>query len=108
MKSLPGVGTYCFGAEAQNLALVDQEFHGVGVGARGVLPGGVEIPELRFGKEHDHAIAVAKEIKEEIEETPVAAEGDAAAAAATAAGAAAPAAGATAAGAAPAKKDEKK
>ena len=72
------------------------------------LPGGVEIPELRFGKEHDHAIAVAKEIKEEIEETPVAAEGDAAAAAATAAGAAAPAAGATAAGAAPAKKDEKK
>ena len=65
------------------------------------LPNGVEIPELRFGKEHDHAVAVAKEIKEEIEETPVAAEGEAA-----------PAAGATgaapAAGAAPAKKDEKK
>lgn len=64
------------------------------------LPNGVEIPELRFGKEHDHAVAVAKEIKEEIEETPVAAEGEAAA---PAAGAAAPAAGA-----APAKKEEKK
>jgi large subunit ribosomal protein L25 len=66
------------------------------------LPNGVEIPELRFGKEHDHAVAVAKEIKEEIEEAPVVAEGDAAA----------PAAGATAAapaaGAAPAKKEEKK
>src|SRR6186713_1285159 len=65
------------------------------------LPNGVEIPELRFGKEHDHAVAVAKEIKEEIEEAPVAAEGEAT-----------PAAGATgaapAAGAAPAKKEEKK
>ena len=71
------------------------------------LPTGVEIPELRFGKEHDHAIAVAKEIKEEIEETPVAAEGEAAAGAAPAAGAAAPAPGAAPA-AAPAKKDDKK
>jgi len=68
------------------------------------LPTGVEIPELRLGKEHDHAIAVAKEIKEEVEEAPVAAEGEAAAGApAAAAGGAAPAAGA-----APAKKDEKK
>ena len=69
------------------------------------LPSGVEIPELRLGKEHDHAIAVAKEIKEEVEVAPVAAEGDAAAAAGApaAAGAAAPAAAA----AAP-KKDEKK
>ena len=69
------------------------------------LPTGVEIPELRLGKEHDHAIAVAKEIKEEVEVAPVAAEGDAAAAAGApaAAGAAAPAAAA----AAP-KKDEKK
>jgi large subunit ribosomal protein L25 len=67
------------------------------------LPNGVEIPELRFGKEHDHAVAVAKEIKEEIEETPVAAEGEGAAPAAGATGAA-PAAGA----AAPAKKEEKK
>jgi large subunit ribosomal protein L25 len=72
------------------------------------LPTGVEIPELRFGKEHDHAIAVAKEIKEEIEETPVVAEGEAAAAAAAAAVAAGAAAPAPAAGAAPAKKDEKK
>jgi large subunit ribosomal protein L25 len=73
------------------------------------LPTGVEIPELRFGKEHDHAIAVAKEIKEEIEETPVAAEGEVAAGAAPAAGAAAAAPGAApAAGAAPAKKDDKK
>jgi len=79
------------------------------------LPAGVEIPELRLGKEHDHAIAVAKEIKEEIEEAPVVSEADAAAAAASAAaapaaGAAAPAAGgaAPAAGAAPAKKDDKK
>ncbi|MGH8173949.1 MAG: 50S ribosomal protein L25/general stress protein Ctc, partial [Rhodanobacteraceae bacterium] len=68
------------------------------------LPSGVEIPELRFGKEHDHAVAVAKEIKEEVEEAPVAAEGEAAAGAAGAtAAAAAPAAGAT-----PAKKDDKK
>ncbi len=79
------------------------------------LPTGVEIPELRLGKEHDHAIAVAKEIKEEIEEAPVVSEADAAAAAAAAAaapaaGATAPAAGAPApaAGAAPAKKDDKK
>lgn len=79
------------------------------------LPAGVEIPELRLGKEHDHAIAVAKEIKEEIEEAPIVAEGEAAAAAAAAPAAAgapagAPAAGAPApaAGAAPAKKDEKK
>ena len=57
-------------------------------------------------KEHDHAVAVAKEVKEEIEAAPVAAEGEAAAGAAPVAGAA-PAAGAAAA-AAPAKKDEKK
>ena len=61
------------------------------------LPKGVEIPELRLGKEHDNAIVIAKEVKEEIEAAP--AEGDAAAAAA--APAAAPAK-------APAKKDEKK
>jgi large subunit ribosomal protein L25 len=67
------------------------------------LPTGVEIPELRLGKEHDHAIAVAKEIKEEIE-APVAVEGEAAPGAAPAAAAAAPAAAA----AAPAKKEEKK
>ena len=54
------------------------------------LAEGVEIPELRLGKEHDHAVVVAKQLREEAE--PVAAEGEAAAAAA------APAA----------KKDEKK
>jgi large subunit ribosomal protein L25 len=64
------------------------------------LPEGVEIPELRLGKEHDHAVVVAKEVREEVEAAPAAGEGDAAAAAgAPAAGAAAPAA---------AKKDEKK
>jgi len=62
------------------------------------LPEGVEIPELRFGKEHDHAVVVAKELKEEAEPAPV----EGAAAAAPAAAAAAPAK------AAPAKKDEKK
>ncbi|MBZ0222942.1 MAG: 50S ribosomal protein L25/general stress protein Ctc [Dokdonella sp.] len=60
------------------------------------LPKGVEIPDLRFGKEHDHAVVVAKEMREEVEAAP-AAEGDAAAAPA----AAAPAAAA-------AKKDDKK
>jgi large subunit ribosomal protein L25 len=63
------------------------------------LPAGVEIPELRLGKEHDHAVVVAKEMREEVEAAP-AAEGEAAAATA-----AAPAAAAKA----PAgKKDEKK
>ena len=65
------------------------------------LPEGVEIPELRFGKEHDHAVVVAKEIREEVEAVPVAAEGEAVAAVV-----AAPAAPAKT--AAPAKKDEKK
>jgi large subunit ribosomal protein L25 len=71
------------------------------------LPGGVEIPELRLGKEHDAAVVTAQELKAEVEVAPVV-EGDAAAAVA---GAAAPAAGAAAPAAAPAaaaKKDEKK
>jgi len=63
------------------------------------LPEGVEIPELRLGKEHDHAVVVAKEVREEVEAAP--AEGAEAAAAA-------PAAPAAKAAAAPAKKDEKK
>jgi large subunit ribosomal protein L25 len=75
------------------------------------LPNGVEVPELRLGKEHDSAVVTAQEIRQEVEVAPVL-EGDAAAAAAGATGAgaagatgAAPAAGA----AAPAgKKDEKK
>lgn len=74
------------------------------------LPEGVEIPELRLGKEHDAAVVTAQEIKQEVEAAPVA-EGEAAAGAtgaAPAAGAtgAAPAAGAAAPAAA--KKDEKK
>lgn len=71
------------------------------------LPAGVEVPELRLGKEHDSAVVTAQEMKVEIEPV-AAAEGEAAAVgAAPAAGA--PAVGATpAAGAAPAKKEEKK
>jgi large subunit ribosomal protein L25 len=68
------------------------------------LPAGVEIPELRMGKEHDSAVVTAQEMKQEVEVAPVA-EGEAAAGAAGATGAA-PAAGATA--PATAKKDEKK
>ena len=69
------------------------------------LPQGVEVPELRLGKEHDAAVATAQELKAEVEAAPVV-EGEAAAAA----GAAAPAAGAAAPTAAPAaaKKEEKK
>jgi large subunit ribosomal protein L25 len=63
------------------------------------LPEGVEIPELRLGKEHDHAVVVAKEVREEVEAAP--AEGAEVAAAA-------PAAPAAKAAAAPAKKEEKK
>ena len=69
------------------------------------LPAGVEVPELRLGKEHDSAVVTAQEMKAEVEVAPVA-EGEAAGAAG-ATGAAAPAAGATAAPAA-AKKDDKK
>jgi len=58
------------------------------------LPAGVEIPELRLGKEHDHAVVVAREVREEAEAAPAVAEGEAAAA--------------PAAKAAPAKKDDKK
>ncbi|MBS0515837.1 MAG: 50S ribosomal protein L25/general stress protein Ctc [Proteobacteria bacterium] len=62
------------------------------------LPEGVEIPELRLGKEHDAAVVTAQELKEEVEAAPV--EAVAAGATAAAAPAAAPAAAA--------KKDEKK
>jgi large subunit ribosomal protein L25 len=73
------------------------------------LPEGVEIPELRLGKEHDSAVVTAQELKEEVEVAPVVAE-----VAPGATGAAPAAAGATggtaAAAAAPAaaKKDDKK
>ena len=77
------------------------------------LPAGVEIPELRLGKEHDAAVATAIELKEEVEVAPVV-EGEAAAAAtgaAPAAAAGAPAPGAAPPAAPPAaapKKEEKK
>ncbi len=35
------------------------------------LPAGVEIPELRLGKEHDVAVVTAQEMKEEVEAAPV-------------------------------------
>jgi large subunit ribosomal protein L25 len=56
------------------------------------LPSGVEIPELKLGKEHDVAVVVAKHGRVEIEETTEAA---------------APAEAAPAAAAKPAKKDDK-
>ena len=65
------------------------------------LPEGVEVPELRLGKEHDAAVVTAQELKQEVEAAPVVEEA-AAGAAAPAAGAAAPAAPAAA------KKDDKK
>jgi large subunit ribosomal protein L25 len=67
------------------------------------LPNGVEIPELRLGKEHDAAVVTAQELKQEVEAAPVADEAAAGAPGAPAAAGAAPAAAA-----APAKKDEKK
>jgi large subunit ribosomal protein L25 len=67
------------------------------------LPAGVEIPELKLGKEYDHTVVSAQAVREGVEEAPEAAEGEAAAegAAAPAAGAAAPAAGGEAAKAPP-------
>jgi large subunit ribosomal protein L25 len=56
------------------------------------LPAGVEIPELRLGKEHDHTVVSAHAVKEEVEEAPAVEGGEAAAAAGTPA--AAPAAAA--------------
>jgi large subunit ribosomal protein L25 len=59
------------------------------------LPAGVEIPELKLGKEYDHTVVSAQAVREEVEEAPAAAEGEAGVE-----GAAAPAAGETAAAAA--------
>ncbi|MGA9334125.1 MAG: 50S ribosomal protein L25/general stress protein Ctc [Rudaea sp.] len=70
------------------------------------LPEGVEIPELRLGREHDAAVVTAQEIRQEVEVAAEGAEGDVAAAAG--ATGAAPAPGATAAAPAAAKKEEKK
>jgi large subunit ribosomal protein L25 len=63
---------------------IEVDLSGLGIGdiihlSEVKLPDGVEIPELKFGKEHDIAIVIAKEAKEEID--PVAAEGEAVAAA---------------------------
>ena len=70
------------------------------------LPEGVEIPELRLGREHDTAVVTAQELREEVEAAPVVDP------AAVAAAGVAPVAGApatpAAAPAAAAKKDEKK
>ncbi|MEP6939512.1 MAG: 50S ribosomal protein L25/general stress protein Ctc [Rudaea sp.] len=63
------------------------------------LPAGVEIPELRMGKEHDVAIVTAQEMREEVEAAPAVEAVGATGATAAAGAAAAPAA---------AKKDEKK
>ncbi len=61
------------------------------------LPAGVEIPELKLGREYDHTVVSAQAVREEVEEAP--AEG---AEGATAEGAGAPAAGEAAKAAAPA------
>jgi len=63
------------------------------------LPAGVEIPELKIGKEYDHTVVSAQAVREEAEEAPAEAAGDEGAPAAGAAAggesakAAAPAAG---------------
>jgi large subunit ribosomal protein L25 len=65
------------------------------------LPAGVEIPELRLGKEHDIAVVVVREVREEVEVVPEAGAEGAATGEAAAPAAAAPAGEAAA-------KDEKK
>ena len=40
------------------------------------LPEGVEIPELKLGKEHDHAVVTAREVQAEVEPTEGEGEGD--------------------------------
>ncbi len=67
------------------------------------LPAGVEIPELKLGKEYDHTVVSAQAVREEAEAAPEAAEGEAAGE-----GAAAPAAGEAAAAAKPDGSAEKK
>ena len=48
------------------------------------LPNGVEVPELRLGKEHDAAVVTAQELKQEVEAAPAVEEAAAGAAAPTA------------------------
>ncbi|MCQ4164870.1 50S ribosomal protein L25/general stress protein Ctc [Tahibacter harae] len=68
------------------------------------LPAGLEIPELKLGKEHDVAVVLAKLAKEEAEAAPAEAAAPAAAPAKGKAAAKAPAAAPAAAAKAPAKK----
>jgi large subunit ribosomal protein L25 len=69
------------------------------------LPAGVEIPELKLGREYDHTVVSAQAVREEVEETPVEEE---AVEGAVAEGVATPAAEADAAkAAAPAAADKK-
>ncbi|TAN07886.1 MAG: 50S ribosomal protein L25/general stress protein Ctc [Rhodanobacteraceae bacterium] len=70
------------------------------------LPAGVEIPELKLGKEYDHTVVSAQAVREEVEEVPA----EAVAEGAAAEGAAAPAAagGDAAKAAAPAAAGDKK
>ncbi|MDE2224272.1 MAG: 50S ribosomal protein L25/general stress protein Ctc [Xanthomonadaceae bacterium] len=69
------------------------------------LPAGVEIPELKLGKEYDHTVVSAQAVREEVEEAPA----ESAVEGAAVEGAAAPAAGGDAAAkaAAPAAGDKK-
>lgn len=67
------------------------------------LPAGVEIPELKLGKEYDHTVVSAQAVREEVEEAPA----EAAAEGTPVEGAAAPAAGDAAKPAAPAAGDKK-
>ena len=60
---------------------IEVDLSGLGIGdiihlSEVKLPAGVEIPELKLGKEHDIAIVIAREAKEEIDVVP--AEGEAA------------------------------
>jgi len=76
-----------------------------------ILPAGVTIPELKLGKEHDHAVVTAQEVKIEVEPVAaevVAAEGAAATAAVPATAQKAPPGAPGAAPAAAAKDDKKK
>jgi len=76
-----------------------------------ILPAGVTIPELKLGKEHDHAVVTAQEVKIEVEPVAaevVAAEGAVATAAVPATAQKAPPGAPGAAPAAAAKDDKKK
>jgi len=71
------------------------------------LPAGVEIPELKLGKEYDHTVVSAQAVREEVEEAPAEAGAEGAAPAEGAAGPAAGGDAAKAAAAPPAAGDKK-